>query len=209
MTARTGFAAHWAGWRARFDGLALRAPAQAQPDDPAVPSKLWGSLQRWADEGAGPGGAPFWRPGAATAVPNRFALARWQGRDIVVEAWARQLDGSTALLAMGAGAQRRLRLGLKWREAGWWRQRSPGDPWDAGHLIDSAEAATQLQHHFLPRRPTLLIAGEMNPERLASSIDALQQRADTFRHPVRLLCLSAAPLPPRLSRNLTRLLPGR
>lgn len=204
-----GFAAHWTTLRARFDARALRPPAPAAEGGPAVPAKLWGSLQRWADEGAGPGGAPLWRPGAATAVPTRFALARWQGRDVVVEAWARRLDGSEALLALAPGAQRRWRLWLKLREAAWWLPRRADDPWDAGHLIDSAEAAEQLLERFVPRRPTLLIAGEMKADRLAEIIDALAQRSAGFRHPVRLLCLAAAPLPPRLARSVTKLLPGR
>ncbi|HSW08095.1 hypothetical protein, partial [Aquabacterium sp.] len=130
------------------------------------------------------------------------------GDDAVAEAWALALDGSARLAALpGHADQLLLRLRTKLNDVAWWRQRQAADPWDAGHLIAGEAAARHLQQHFQPRRATLLIAGAVDAQQLAHSIDALQQRSKTFRFPVRLLCLAGAPLAPDRVRSITRLVP--
>lgn len=169
-----------------------------------VPAAAWASLQAWCVEGAGAAGAPFWRPGALPAIHRRFAVAQWAGPDDVAEAWALALDGSDRLGALAGRADRLLlRLRTKWDDARWWRHREAQDPWDAGHLIDSDDALRRLQQDFTPRRATLLTAGAMDTSRLAGSIDALQRRSANFRHPVRLLCLAGAVLPPSTAVPVT------
>lgn len=193
---------HLAAVFGRYDEAVMRPPERPAQ---AVPPAAWATLQDWCFEGAGPGGAPFGRPGALPSVQQRFAVAQWSGPDSVAEAWALMLDGSDQLDALsGRFNKLLLKLRVKLDDGCWWRHRQPRDPWDAGHLIDGDSASHQLQKQFLPRRATLLLAGAMAPSRLAANLAALQQRIPLFRHPVRVLCLAAAPLPdglqpPRLS----------
>ncbi len=187
------FTAHLAALSARYDARLMRAP-EAPPV--AVASADWRPLQDWCLAGAGPGGTPFWQPGALPRVGQRFALAQWTGEAAVVQAWALALDGSTRLAAQrGAAGRLALRLRTKLDDGCWWRRRAAGDPWDAGHLLDSDAALARLQQGFQPRRATLLIAGAMDPARLAAAIQALQRHAGGLHHPVRLLCLADAPVP--------------
>lgn len=191
-------AQHLAALSARYDARLLRAPTAPAR---AVAAAEWQPLQAWCLAGAGPGGAPWWPPGALPRVQRRLALARWTGDAAVVAAWALALDGSTRLAQCAGRAGRlALRLRTKRDDACWWRRRAVADPWDAGHLIDSDEALARLRQDFQPRRATLLIAGAMSPARLEAAIAALQARSAGLRHPLRLLCLAEAPAPPTLTR---------
>lgn len=140
------------------------------------------------------------------AVQRRFAVAHWPGPDSVAQAWALALDGSDRLDAcVGRVNKLLLKLQTKWDDACWWRERQASDPWDAGQLIDGEAALHRLQQEFRPRRATLLMAGAMDASRLAACISALHGRSARFRHPVRLLCLAAAPLPADVALTITRL----
>lgn len=190
-------AAHLAALLARYDAIALRPPSAVRR--PVAPD-AWAALQAWCMAGAGPGGTPWWRPGAAPALQQRYAVAQWSDDPAVVQAWAAELDGTTRLQACAGPVGRlALRLRTKLDDACWWRRRRPADPWDAGELIDSPAAAQQLQQHFVPRRASLLVAGPMDAQRLADCLAALQRRSASFRHPVRVLLLADAPVPAGLA----------
>lgn len=194
---------HLAAVFGRYDGTALRPPVR--PAVPVAPA-AWAGLQDWCFEGAGPGGSPFLQPGALPAVQTRFAVAHWPGPDSVAQAWALALDGSDQLEARrGRINKLLLRLQTKWDDACWWRERRAHDPWDAGQLIDSDAALHRLQQDFQPRRATLLMAGAMDASSLVAGISALHGRSAGFRHPVRLLCLAAAPMPFLEGVAITRL----
>jgi hypothetical protein len=91
---------HWQGLCQRFDTRALRPPAArgvalgaglgaglgaALPADAPDESTLArravatrAALLAWCGQGAGPGGAPFWRPGALPRVDQRLAVGALQ-----------------------------------------------------------------------------------------------------------------------------------
>lgn len=157
---------HWQGLRQRFDTLALRPPATS-PDDAALARRdpaCRAAVLAWCRQGAGPGGTPFWQPGGWPRVDHRLAVGALQGStDSVSSAWvdhvARQLDGNLHLDALpGRAAGLAYRLGVKWHDAMWWRQRQADDPWDAGWALNTPAALHQLQTAFWPRcgggRPT-------------------------------------------------------
>lgn len=190
-------ATHWQGLRQRFDGLALRPPAAATATDETALAQrdaaTRAALLAWCWQGAGPGGAPFWRPGGQPAVAERLRVASLQGRDVTTtSAWAdqvaRQLDGSLHLAALPSrAAGLAYRLGVKWHDAMWWRHRQADDPWDAGWALATPAALQQLQTGFQPRRATLVLADTGAAERLQPCLGALRQRQHGFRHPVRWL----------------------
>lgn len=188
---------HWQGLRQRFDGGVLRPPAApAAPADHAAPAAgatgTRAALLAWCALGAGPGGAPFWQPAARPRVDRRLAIAalRLPGDDRL--AWAdqvaRQLDGSLRLEGLtGRAARLAFRLGVKTRDAQWWRRRQADDPWDAGWAIDTPAALHRLQAGFQPRRATLVLADARSFVALQAGLAALCQRQADFRHPVRWL----------------------
>lgn len=183
---------------ARYDAQLMRPPVAPAR---AVAAAEWQPLQDWCLAGAGPGGAPWWQPGALPRVQQRLALAQWTGDAAVVAAWALVLDGSTRLAACaGRGGRLALRLRTKRDDACWWRRREAADPWDAGHLIDSDAALARLRQDFQPRRATLLIAGAMPVARAQAVVAALQARSAGLRHPLRLLFLADAVVPGAFTR---------
>ena len=178
------------------------------------------ALLGWCGQGAGPGGAAFWQPGALPRVDQRLAIgalrvagntdtrpvpenadalrghattaARRQPDAINPTAWidhlARQLDGSLRLAALpGRAAGLAWRLGVKWHDALWWRQRQIDAPWDAGWALDTPAALHRLQTAFWPRRATLVLADGQAADVLGPCLAALGQRQAGFRHPVRWL----------------------
>ena len=210
-------AAHLQGLRQRFDGLALRPPADADADadvggdagladiagagaHAATPaqcaSPALAALHVWCWHGAGPGTSPAWRPGALPRVANRLAVAVLRGAPgapaAATIAWAdhvaRQLDGSTRLAALPSrAAGLAFRLGVKLHDAMWWRPRQPADPWDAGWAIDTAPALQHLASAFQPRRATLILADARRYAPLSAGLAGLAQRQAGLRHPVRWL----------------------
>ncbi len=185
------------GLRARFDSQALHPPRPASAADEASQQQqhatAWAALLAWCHVGAGPGKSPAWAPGAQPDVAQRLALASLRGPDAAgllafANAFARTIDGSTQLDALpGGAAGLALRLGVKARDAQWWRQRQPSDPWDAGWAITTPPAHHQLKSQFSPRRATLILGDRQAVEALRPSLAALTQRSADFRHPVRWL----------------------
>ena len=183
--------------QARFDRLALRPPAPATAVEVALLQQqhaaTWAALMAWCHDGAGPGNSPAWAPGAKPAVAQRLAMASLRGPNAAIllafaNAFARQLDGSTQLDALpGGAAGLALRLGVKARDAQWWRQRQPSDPWDAGWAINTPPAQRQMQGRFMPRRATLILGDRQEFEALRLSLATLTLRGADFRHPVRWL----------------------
>ena len=111
---------------------------------------------------------------------------------ITPSAWidhvARQLDGSLHLAALpGRATQLAMRLGVKWHDAVWWRQRQIDDPWDAGWALSTPAALHRWQTAFWPRRATLVLADGQAAALLGPYLAALSQRQAGFRHPVRWL----------------------
>jgi hypothetical protein len=228
---------HWQGLRQRFDTLALRPPAVSTGlapnlppgQSPGLPPKrsahdaamsrrdadTRAALLAWCGQSAGPGGAPFWQPGARPRVDLRLAVGTLQAaahattRDgpagpdaghhppvAAACAWvdhiACQLDGSLHLQALpGRAAGLAFRLGVKLHDAMWWRHRSAGDPWDAGWALTTTTALQHLHTAFWPRRATLVLADAQSPAPLVAALAALQQRQADFRHPVRWLWVGA------------------
>ena len=161
---------------ARFDGEALRVVPRADGGSGAGGDA--GSLQAWCRADAGP-----------------FAVAVLAGADAsrVAAAFALRLDGSDRLEALPTRAARwRLRLAVKWADAQWWRRRQPDDPWDCGLLVDAPSVRERLPH-FRPRRATLMLADGLPPAVVHDYAQRLQAQQATFRHPVRLLVIGAAP----------------
>ncbi len=185
---------------ARYDGLALRPPDEARagpPPDDEPARRLQAQLRLWCFEGAGSGARPGWRPGARTAVPLRFAVARLEADD---PAWSARvanslcldLDGTRQLQACAGGTARlRLRLAVKLRDAQWWRSRQPLDPWDSGFVHAGAAGRAHLAGGFLPRRATLVVAAGLPEDALLACVGGLNARQCAFDQPVRLLVLGA------------------
>lgn len=186
-------ARHLRALGARFDAQALRPPAAVAGAATLLQrhATLHDQLQAWCWQGAGPGHAAWWQPGAQPAVGQRLAVAALcgpGGADLAgwANAFARQLDGSTRLdklTSKWGGLQ--LRLATKLQDAQWWRPRQPTNPWDAGWAINTPAALQQLQHHFLPRRATLVLADANAVQALQPGLAALALRSGDFSHPVR------------------------
>ncbi len=186
---------HLLSLRQRFDRLALRPPA-ARPDELALCSQqadTCAALQAWVWAGAGPGNVDGWRPGARPKVRQRLALGALRGADdaqalALANAFARRLDGSQQLAALGGGvAGVGLRLQVKGHDAMWWRQRQASDPWDAGWAVNTPPALRHIKSGFRPRRATLILADRSEAQPLRLCLAALVARSDDFRHPVRWL----------------------
>ncbi len=178
---------------AQPDAIDLHATRPRQANQQVV----WDQLQRWCFDGAGNGRAPLWCPWATPRVEQRFSIAVLTGlnsgaKSHLVEAFARDIDGTTQLqCAGGAGGRLALRLRVKVIDCLWWRARKPTDPWDSGYLIDDAVAPQRLRQ-YEPRRATLMVANTLPAALLHECITALNARRADFRHPVRLLIVDTA-----------------
>lgn len=194
-------AQHLRALGARFDTQALQPPA-AVAGAAALQQRhttLHDQLQGWCWHGAGPGTAAWWQPGAQPAVGQRLAVAALCGASSAAahlpdwaNTFARQLDGSAQLDSLPSkwsGLQ--LRLATKLQDAQWWRPRQPTDPWDAGWAINTPAALQHLQHRFLPRRATLILADGLAAAALRPCLAGLAQRSHTFHQPVRWLWVGA------------------
>ncbi|WP_372657659.1 hypothetical protein [Hydrogenophaga sp.] len=184
---------------ARYDAAVMRpppstAPGLAELSHPGV-SAAWERLRAWSLEGAGPACSPFWRPGLAPRVAQKFSVAVLTGGDradrlALVAALCRQLDGSEQLDAAGSRwAGLGLRLRVKRDDLAWWRRRRDTDPWDCGHLLPGASALQALAV-FRARRATLLVAEGLPNDALARCLNVLAAHASTSHHAVRLLVVA-------------------
>lgn len=182
---------------ARFDLAALRPPAPlpaAQTCHPAQDHAAWPALHRWCLAGSGPGTRPFWSPGRAPAIEERFAVAALAGVDLATQralahALCLERDGSLQLQACRtAWGRLQLRAATKLHDALWWRERRPDDAWDCGYVIDTA-AGLQALARFVPRRATLLVADGLSAQTLGVVAHGLFSRQALFAHALRLLIL--------------------
>ena len=180
--------------RARFDRVALQPPPSARRSEPPEPwPEAWAQLANWCHSPSPRADRAAWHGKAS----NDFAVATLLGPDhetttAWANAFARKIDGSTALEALPGHALGRL-TGLAWRariklnDAMWWRPRQPSDPWDAGWASTSPPAERRLQGHFMPRRATLILAAGSDSVGLAMALAALAQRGSELQHPLRWL----------------------
>lgn len=191
----------WTTLRARYDGVALQPPRRADsthrqkqqgPARSPPDAQAWQTLMQWCRRSAAPGGASRWQGRAAgdwsvaTLVgPQHSATRAW------AETFALTLDGSLALEAMGSRWR-----GLAWRaqvklhDAMWWRSPGADHPWDAGWASTAPPSLRQLQHHFLPRRATLILADAADAADaggLHLALASLAQRSDELPFALRWL----------------------
>lgn len=192
-----------ANLRARFDTVALQAPAAAprateqalRQRDPAT----WAQLLDWCHTPDARSTQAPWHGRAS----NDFAVAQLLAADDAnvsdhlrpwAQALARHIDGSVALEALPGRLP-----GLAWRariklnDAMWWRPRQASDPWDAGWASTSPPAERQLQNRFLPRRATLILAQAADSDGLRLALASLAQRGAELQHTLRWLWVGALP----------------
>ena len=181
-----------AGLAARFDGLALRPPA-AEPGQARLQADRpgpWQALEAWcwtSRAGTSTG------PQAGRALGAGLAVAALDGEDAEacrcwVDAFARQLDGSSRLDALpGRAAGLAWRLQIQLLDTLAWRARRTRDPWDAGWALSSPAALDRWRAHFMPRRPTLVLADAADFPALQPALAGLAARSLGWRQPVRWL----------------------
>jgi hypothetical protein len=208
-----------APWFARFDRRVLRAPTAprasgstdatadaATGHDPAT----WTWLTDWCYDGVGNGRAPFFQPWAAPVVEEPFTLALIandrpgldaQSCAALLQAFCRDIDGTERLLAMPSQWHGLAwRGGIKLQECVWWMRRSRRLPWDAGYLLDDADAMVQWPH-FRPRRPTLIVSQGLDELRLRHAVHVLRARSPSYAQPVRMVAAAPAQLISRWTAN--------
>ncbi len=158
--------------------------------------QTWELLKTWCFEDAGSGASPLWRPWVMPEVEKRFSIAiltgsNGVGKSHLAEALCQHLDGKLQLddCSMRAAGVR-LRFRWKLRSCMWWRERQPSDPWDSGYLVEDGARRKRLAH-FSPRRATLLVADELQPDSLLECLADLNARRVDYRHPVRLLIIDS------------------
>ncbi len=164
----------------RFDDALMEPPApRAAPD-----AALLRSLRAWCEAGAWPA---LTLPLAAASIAPHGGL----------EGAAGELDGSHALARLGRWRGLAWRLQLLLRERAPGHRPRPADPWDCGWWRDGALAAATA---FRPRRPTLLLVREASAAAAPALLAALQAQQAHYARPLRVLQVSAAPVPgwPRL-----------
>jgi hypothetical protein len=204
-----------APWFARFDRRVLRAPTAAQADAPADTRSrhdqaAWTWLTDWCYDGVGSGRAPLLQPWAAPAVVEPFSLALIAndrpGLDAkscaaLLQDFCRDIDGTERLLAMPTRWHGLAwRVGIKLQECMWWARRSRRLPWDAGYLLDDADAMVQWPH-FRPRRPTLIVSQGIDELRLRHAVQVLRARSAAYAQPVRMVVAAPAQLIGRWTAN--------
>jgi hypothetical protein len=159
----------------RFDD-ALMVPPDAVG---AVDAALLASLRAWCEGGAFP----------VLSEPLRIASIASIAPHADLDGVACALDGSHDLARLGRWRGLGWRLQILRRECVTMRGAHAHDPWDCGWWregsLESAEA-------FLPRRATLLMVRDSNPVIVAALLDTLRTKSSNYRHPVRVLMVSAA-----------------
>jgi hypothetical protein len=208
-----------APWFARFDRRVLRAPssspagvsADGRADLGAKHDQAtWSWLTDWCHEDLGSGRAPLLQPWATRQVVEPFTLALIAndrpGLDAkscaaLLQAFCRGIDGTERLLAMPTRWHGLAwRVGIKVQESLWWARRSRRLPWDAGYLLDDADAMVRWPH-FRPRRPTLIVSQGLDELRLRHAVQVLRARSPAYAQPVRMVVAAPAQLIGRWTAN--------
>ncbi len=172
---------------ARYDLAALMPPepGYAAQAVAAQGRPAWRALRTWCLAGSSP-------------LQSRLTVAVLEGGDAGVahtlaQALCLERDGSLQMLACrGAAGRIALRLKTKAHDLSPWRERQPGDAWDAGFLPGTA-AGLQALARFEPRRATLLVAQGLSTPALRATCALLQSRQRDYGHALRLLLVPAAP----------------
>jgi len=171
---------------ARFDLAALQPPDPAHAAHAAAASgrPSWRALRNWCVSGSSP-------------LKTRLAVAVLEGGraahlHTLTHTLCLERDGSLQLLACkGSAGRLALRLKTKLNDVSPWRQRLPGDAWDAGFLPGTPEGLQALAR-FQPRRATLLVAQGLSTPALRAICALLHTRQRHYGHAVRLLLVPAA-----------------
>lgn len=142
----------------------------------AIDDALLTSLRAWCEGGAFP------------MLTERLRVARIAPRD-GLDGAACELDGGHELARLSRWQGLRWRLGILWRECVSMRVARPRDPWDCGWLRAGSLGAAQA---FRPRRATLLLVRDPDPEFAQSLIAVLRSNSSAFTQPMRVLIVSAA-----------------
>lgn len=158
----------------RFNDALMSPPDARGPADAALLARL----QAWCEDGAFP----------VRTDPLRVAsISHPAGLDGA----ASTLDGSHELMRLGRWRGLWWRLTLLWRECVAARQPSPDGPWDCGWWREGPLTAADA---FRPRRPTLLMVRETDPAVTSALLSALYANGVSYRQPLRILVVSAAPM---------------
>jgi hypothetical protein len=200
-----------APWFARFDRRVLRAPVSVRIDERAKHDQAtWAWLAEWCHDGIGSGRAPMLQPWVAPKVVEPFTLAliandrpglNAQATAALLQAFCLDIDGSHRLMGMPTSWHGLAwRASIKLREGLWWLRRSRGLPWDAGYLLDDADAMVQWPH-FRPRRPTLIVSQGLDELRLRHAVQVLRTRCPAYAQPVRMVVAAPAQLISRWTAN--------
>lgn len=184
MTPRRGFVGWLAGLQAPYDTQALRPPQVAEDETARLQmhANTVRVLLQWCHHGALPRTVAPLTVAAlrGTVGTQQQALLAWG------DAFGREIDGGIRLDAMGSrGAGLKWRLQAKLNDSRPWRDRHPDDPWDCGWASSAPPMLTALRHHWMPRRPTLVLADATDHVALRLALAALWQRRGQMRHPVR------------------------
>lgn len=184
------------GWlatlRARYDGATLQAPSS----HPTVAldvrqAAVFKTLRDWCRQ----------QPDSSIAVAL-LTGPHGAGKTHLADALCRELDGSVLLDACTSSIARwRVKLRVKLDDCRGPQRQPPDHPWDSGFLRDSPEAFAALAH-FIPRRPTLIVADALPAARLQDCMTVLTQRQAEFAHPVRLLIVDSTP--PAIGHDVLR-----
>jgi hypothetical protein len=159
----------------RFDDALMRPPDASD----AVDAALAAALRAWCEGGAFP------------ALTERLRVASIAPR-AGLDAAACDLDGSHELMRLGRWR------GLWWRlQILWWEQvarqgTQRGVPWDCGWWREGPLGPARAFH---PRRATLLMLREPAPAVVAALLATLRERSPAYARPLRVLVVSALPVP--------------
>ena len=176
------------GLGARFDNRALQAFELPAAELVAPTVSDWPALRAWCLA------APNVRLAVAVPAPDVGPDAAACARALALE-----LDGSHALQACRSPAARwRLRLAVKWQDllgSAGTEARAVVLPatriWDSGRVRGDLVALAR----FTPRRPSFIVVDQWPADEVWAALAALQARAATWRHPVRVLCQLAKTAP--------------
>lgn len=159
----------------RFDDALMHPPDARSPVD----ASLLASLRAWCEDGAGP----------VLTEPLRVAsVAPHAGLD----AAACVLDGSHELASLGRWRGLWWRLQILWQEHVMGRGTQPGALWDCGWWREGPLGPAEA---FRPRRATLLMLRAPDPAVAAALLATLRASSPAYARPLRVLVVSAAPVP--------------
>jgi hypothetical protein len=159
----------------RFDDSLMQPPDAHGAVDAALLATLWA----WCEGGAFP---------TLTEPLRAASLAPHAGLD----AAACALDGSHELARLGRWRGLAWRLQILWREQVAGRPARPCDPWDCGWWREGPPGPAEA---FVPRRATLLMLRQPAPAVAERLLAVLSERSPVYAMPLRVLVVSAAPVP--------------